>query len=151
MLPSGRCRYTARYVPGKVGSYALAVRQLTPGGLAADFFDNQWLQGPPVVSRVAETVDFAWGTGLITPYGRDYVSIRFQGKVVAPSTEIYTLIVDADEGVRMWWNHTLVRGIQAPIPSPFAPPPHPLSFSSRAPPIRSSTQHVRRRPFSVMT
>jgi hypothetical protein len=134
-----------------VGSYALAVRQLTPGGLAADFFDNQWLQGTPVVSRVAETVDFAWGTGLITPYGRDYVSIRFQGKVVAPSTEIYTLIVDADEGVRMWWNHTLVRGIQAPIPSPFAPPPHPLSFSSRAPPIRSSAQHVRRRPFSVMT
>jgi hypothetical protein len=34
--------------------------------------------------------------------------VRWQGKVVTPSTEVYTLILDADEGVRMWWNHTLV-------------------------------------------
>jgi hypothetical protein len=50
-----------------VGSYSLAVRQLTPGGLQADYFDNQWLQGAPVVSTVDRTINFAWGTNLITP------------------------------------------------------------------------------------
>ena len=36
------------------------------------------------------------------------MSARWTGKVQPLSTEVYTLIVDADEGVRLWWNHTLV-------------------------------------------
>jgi hypothetical protein len=36
-LPS----YTGRYIPTSVGAYALAVRQLTAGGLTGDYFDNQ--------------------------------------------------------------------------------------------------------------
>jgi len=105
---SGLPSYTGSYIPNKVGSYALAVRKLTVGGIHGDYFDNQWLQGSPVISRTDSELNFAWGNGLVTRYGRDYVSARWTGKVRAPTTEVYVLTISADEGVRLWWHHQLV-------------------------------------------
>jgi hypothetical protein len=89
--------------------YALVVRQLLSGGLDALYFDNQWLQGSPVTSRVDPVLDFNWGLGLVTAYGRDYVSARWTGKVLAPVSEVFTFFVYADNAVRMWIDHDLVR------------------------------------------
>jgi hypothetical protein len=107
-LIAGRPSYVATYRPAAVGSYALVVRQLLAGGLKAQYFDNQWLQGDPVVVRVDPELNFDWGTGLITPYGRDYVSGRWNGKILPPVTETFTFFLYADNAVRMWLDHTLV-------------------------------------------
>lgn len=53
-------------------------------------------------------VKFNWGTGAITPYGRDYVSARWHGKLLAPSTEAFTLYVKADDAARLYVDHVLV-------------------------------------------
>ena len=60
------------------------------------------------MQRVDPTVNFDWGTGALTTYGRDYVSIRWSGKVVATTTEEYTFYLEADDGVRLWLDHELV-------------------------------------------
>ena len=63
---AGLPAYTAMYTPNTTGAYTLAVRQLTRGGLAAAYFDNQWLLGEPAVARVDPSLQFDWGTGAIT-------------------------------------------------------------------------------------
>ncbi|CAM9793001.1 unnamed protein product, partial [Hapterophycus canaliculatus] len=107
-MQSGRPSYTASYQPTRTGPYQVAVTQLLPGGLGATYWDNQWLYGAAVVQRVDAQVKFNWGTGAITPYGRDYVSARWQGKLLAPSSEAFTLYVNADDAARLYVDHELV-------------------------------------------
>ncbi|CAM9356761.1 unnamed protein product, partial [Laminaria digitata] len=57
---------------------------------------------------LVEQVKFNWGTGAITPYGRDYVSARWQGKLLSPSSETFTLYLRADDAARLYIDHELV-------------------------------------------
>jgi hypothetical protein len=107
-LIPGRPNYIASYRPAAVGRYSLAVRQLLPGGLNVQYFDSQWLQGAPVIERIDPQLNFNWGNGLVTPYGRDYVSARWWGKIRPYATETFTFFLFADEGARMWLDHELV-------------------------------------------
>ncbi|CAM9800578.1 unnamed protein product [Ectocarpus sp. 6 AP-2014] len=107
-MHSGRPSYTASYQPVGTGPYQVAVTHMLPGGLSATYWDNQWLFGAPAVQRVDAQVKFSWGTGAITPYGRDYVSARWSGKLLAPSSETFTLYVKADDGARLYVDHELV-------------------------------------------
>ena len=103
-LPS----YTARYRAEQVGEYSLAVLQLQSGGLNARYYDNQWLLEEPVVERVDESINFDWGSGPITPYGRDFVGVRWWGKIRPTTTEDYTFYVIADDAVRVYVDHELL-------------------------------------------
>jgi hypothetical protein len=103
-LPS----YTAMYSPNATGSYTLAVRQLTKGGLSGAYFDNQWLLGSPSIERIDPAINFDWGTGPITKFGRDFVSARWHGKLMPPTSELYTIYMTADDGARLWIDHELV-------------------------------------------
>jgi len=102
--------YTGHYTPRTTGLKYLAVRQLTRGGLLASYFDNQWLDGQPIQTRVDPTIDFDWVDGLVTPFGRDYVSVRWAGKLVHPEgrDENATLYLSGNEGLRMYFDHALV-------------------------------------------
>jgi len=77
------------------------------GGIYAEYFNNVFMDGIPEVSRVDKTIDFNWGNGLITPDGADFVSVRWYSKVKPPFTEEYTFIVDADDGVRVYFDGVL--------------------------------------------
>ncbi|KAG5186906.1 hypothetical protein JKP88DRAFT_156261, partial [Tribonema minus] len=101
-------RYQGAYAPLHTGPYQVAVSQLLQGGLIAQYFDNQWLLGPPAEEMVAATIDFDWGAGAITAFGRDYVSARYAGKLRAPASEAYALRLRADDGARLFINHVLV-------------------------------------------
>ena len=105
---AGRPSYTGRYIARATGNYCLAVMQLEGGGLGANYFDNQWLSGEPSMEKVDRTLDFDWGEDLITPYGRDYVSIRWWGKIKPLTTEVYTFYVEANEGVKLFVDHHLL-------------------------------------------
>jgi hypothetical protein len=101
----GRPSYTGQYNPVEVGTYTLAVRKLTQGGLRGDYYDNQYFMQNPVITRVDPMLNFNWGLGLITDYAKDYVSIRWAGKLRAPTTEMYTLFVHADDAVKVFVDH----------------------------------------------
>jgi len=100
--------YTGSYIPQKTGSYSLDVVQLIEGGLRGEYFDNRWLIGPSAQEVIDPTIQFNWGTGLITKYGRDYVSVRWSGKLYPLTTEIYTLYLFADNGARLFLDHILL-------------------------------------------
>eukprot|EP00970_Alexandrium_tamarense_P002964 scaffold427_cov103-Alexandrium_tamarense.AAC.19 len=104
----GRPSYTGQYFANDVGTYALAVMQLESGGLNAKYYDNQWLLDDPIVERVDPTINFDWGSGIITPFGRDYISVRWWGKVQPMTSEPYTFYLNADDGARLYIDHELV-------------------------------------------
>ena len=104
----GRPSYTGHYFSKATGNFCLAIMQLQVGGLEGSYFDNQWLLDSPVIERIDDVLDFNWGQGPITNYGRDYVSIRWWGKIKPKSTDLYTFYVTADEGVRVYLDHKLL-------------------------------------------
>ncbi|KAL7532002.1 hypothetical protein ACHAXR_005653, partial [Thalassiosira sp. AJA248-18] len=106
-LPS----YTGQYRAEAAGDYSLAVLQLEGGGLNAKYYDNQWLLDDPVIERVDPTISFNWGSDVITQYGRDYVSVRWWGKVRPQTSEPYTFYLNADDGVRLYVDHKLLLDI----------------------------------------
>ena len=59
-------------------------------------------------SRVDQVINFTWGYGRLTEYATDFVSIRWEGAVLADYTEDYTFTLVADDSVRLWIDHDLV-------------------------------------------
>ena len=111
---SGLPSYTGQYRAGSTGNYSLAVLHLESGGLNAKYYDNQWLMDDPVIERVDPTINFHWGSSIITQYGRDYVSVRWWGKVRPLTSEPYTFYVQADDGVRLYVDHVLILDLWEP-------------------------------------
>jgi len=104
----GFLSYTGTYSADLAGAYSLAVLQLECCGLSGKYYDNQWLMDLPVIERLDSMLNFDLGSGAITPYGRDYVSIRWWGKLKPDTNELYTFYVAADDGVRLYINHILL-------------------------------------------
>lgn len=78
-------------------------------GLTGTYHPTDDLSGTPAVVRPDRTVDFAWATG--GPDARlpaDHFSVRWTGKLVAPSTGTTTLYAESDAGVRVWVDGRLV-------------------------------------------
>lgn len=71
-------------------------------GLAAEYFNNENLQGEPALKRIDANVDFAWEFGAPAPgIGKDHFSIRWTGKLIAPLTGDYVIGTTTDDGVRL--------------------------------------------------
>jgi len=103
-LPS----YTGTYVATQAGSYALAVMKLQSGGLSSWYYDNVWFLENPSVERIDASLNFDWGMGPITRYGRDYVSVRWWGKILPVTTELYTFYMSCDDGGKLFIDHELL-------------------------------------------
>jgi hypothetical protein len=106
--PTNRNGYSVTYEVKKKGIATLDVVTLYQGGLLAEYWNNAFLDGVPAITRLDFKVDFDWGLGLITNEVADFVSIRWSGKVRAPSTEDFTFILHADDAVRMYINEVLM-------------------------------------------
>jgi YVTN family beta-propeller protein len=77
-------------------------------GLTGYYFNNLSLSGSPLVQR-NEAVDFDWGGGVpASGMPADNFSVRWTGKLVAPTSGQYTLRTTSDDGVRLWVNGALV-------------------------------------------
>jgi hypothetical protein len=75
--------------------------QLKPG-LVAELFADESLGGK-VKSRIDYKVEFNWGNGPPDPaVPADRFSVRWQGYLVAPRKGLYTLVLHADDGARLW-------------------------------------------------
>ncbi len=104
---TGRPYYVNAYSPRQAGQYVVGVQQLRPGGLNALYYDNYWLQQDPLIQQVDPELAFDWKDDAITVYGRDYISIRWFGKLKVPYDDDYVIYVTSSEGVRVWINHVL--------------------------------------------
>lgn len=83
----------------------------TPGtgnGLSATYFNSDNLTNL-VLTRTDPNVAFNWGQG--TPDNQvppDFFSVRWAGRILAPTTDTYTFYTTTDDGVRLWINNTLL-------------------------------------------
>jgi hypothetical protein len=94
--------YTAKYVIDRVGRVTVSVVLARRGGLYAEYFNNAFLEGEPVISRVDNAINFDKSDGLITNESGDFVSIHWYGKLLAPATEDFTFILNGDDGFRFY-------------------------------------------------
>ena len=53
-------------------------------------------------------INFTWGYGRLTEFATDFVSIRWEGAVLADHSEDYTFTLVADDSVRLWVDHDLI-------------------------------------------
>lgn len=73
-----------------------------------EYFNNDDLQGAPVVVRNDARIDFSWGTGSPAPeINADRFSVRWTGRPnLAAGNYVFRVVVD--DGVRLWVNGALV-------------------------------------------
>lgn len=97
-------------VSNSAGSVTSAAATLTVTGIGwqASYYDNADCTGTRV-QRTDPVIDFAWGSG--APVGGiavDTFSVRWRGRVTAPTTGTWTFTATADDGVRVWVGGRLV-------------------------------------------
>ena len=105
----GPGRFAVEYVPVPTANLVTVAGDKRTPGLAAEYFDNNRLEGEPRVKRQDARVDFGWtlnspARGI--PF--DWYSVRWTGKLVAPATETIRLGVEGNDGHRLWLDGTLL-------------------------------------------
>jgi hypothetical protein len=61
------------------------------------------MTGTPTFKRLDSTIDFTWNTNPpASGFPRTNFSVRWDGWLVAPMTDTYTVTVNVDDGVRIW-------------------------------------------------
>jgi beta-glucosidase len=79
------------------------------GGLAAEFFANKNLEGPPALKRIDKEVNFDWGVSSPAPgIPVDDFSARWTGKLVPTISGKYRFGAIADDGVRIYLDGKLI-------------------------------------------
>ena len=77
-------------------------------GLHAEYFSNPTLEGSPVVVRVDQNVNFAWGFSGVSPQLKKNYSVRWTGVLVPSETADYLLGFTGQDGYRVWLDGNLV-------------------------------------------
>jgi len=91
------------------GNYELDVHQLIPGGLKGYYYTDNYLSDERLdIVRVDSVVNHTWAMGAVTTFGRDFVSVRWEGYVMPSFSETYTFWLDIDDHVRLWVDGTLL-------------------------------------------
>ncbi|WP_461052724.1 PA14 domain-containing protein [Spirosoma arcticum] len=77
----------------------------TGTGLLGEYFNNQTLTVPAVLTRVDPIINFYWGNGApASSVNADNFSVRWTGQVEAPVSGNYVFSTVSDDGVRLWVN-----------------------------------------------
>lgn len=91
------------------GEYNIDVYQLISGGLKGYYFTDNYLSSERLDNiRTDAVLNFTWGEGAVTTFGRDFVSVRWEGYVMPLSSEIYTFLLDVDDHARLWIDGVLL-------------------------------------------
>lgn len=78
-------------------------------GLNAQYFNNITLSGTPALARIDASVNFDWSGGSPgSGVNADYFSARWTGKLVVPTTGLYELGMNTDDGFRLYLNGQLL-------------------------------------------
>ena len=104
----GSGQYQLTYYPQHPDTYTLYTALLTAGGLTGTYYNNVWFLSPSAQQRVDAQLNFNWGTGAITSFAADYVSVRWRGAVITTVSEQFTFYATADDWVRVWLDRRLI-------------------------------------------
>ena len=75
----------------------------TTNGFTTDYFNNDSLQGTPVVHTIENAIHFDWKT--LSPkegIDSDYFSVRCTATYMSPMSEEFVIIVSGDDGYRLF-------------------------------------------------
>ncbi|WP_346238120.1 glycoside hydrolase family 3 N-terminal domain-containing protein [Niabella insulamsoli] len=78
-------------------------------GLKAEFFEGRDMTAVPVTSRIDEKIDFSWT--LYAPdakLDRDFYSARWTGNLKPPTTGLYKIGLEGNDGYRLFINDKLL-------------------------------------------
>ncbi len=79
----------------------------TGAGFSGDYYNNKTLSGGAVLTRIDTAIDFSSVPSGPGVNGTD-MSVRWTGRLTAPSTGSYTFQAGADDGVRVWVDGVMV-------------------------------------------
>ncbi len=91
-----------KMVEGDVWSFT--TKGADVGGLLGSYFNNENLQGNPVLTRVEGPLAFEWGNGSPEPdvVAVDSFSARWEGLLEVPITDTYMIVARKDDGAACW-------------------------------------------------
>ena len=91
-----------RVVQGDVWSFTTKGPDV--GGLLGSYFNNQNLQGNPVLTRIEGPLAFAWDNGSpeLDVVAEDDFSARWEGLLEVPITDTYMIMARKDDGAACW-------------------------------------------------
>ena len=107
MTDNGDGTYKGTYFVPLDGKVTVSVFLYQIGGAYVEYFENAFLDGTPALQKIEPTINHEWGTGLITTAASDFVSAIWYARVKAPLTEDFFFTVEADDGVRLYFNKVL--------------------------------------------
>ena len=99
--------YLGTYFVPLDGKVTVSVFFTQTSGAYAEYFENVFMDGTPAVAAIEPIINHDWGTWLITPSASDFVSARWYTRVKAPLTEDFFFTIEADDGVRVYFNQIL--------------------------------------------
>jgi len=94
------------FVP--IPSRYLSVQDTTGHGLSASYFDNRNFDGAPVIERMDEMINFWWYDQTpISGNMADEFSVIWEGQIEAPSTDLFSIGINANNGVNFYFQDSL--------------------------------------------
>ncbi len=83
-------------------TFSATAQSALPNGLKTTFFADKGLTRA-LLTRVDPTIDFNWDNQPPAPgLPAENYAVRWTGYLVPPQTGAYTLVVTADDGIRLW-------------------------------------------------
>jgi len=77
-------------------------------GLTGSYYNNKDLTSLKL-TRIDKTINFNWGNGSpATSIANETYSVRWEGFLQARTTQVYTIWMTADDGVRVWIDNRLI-------------------------------------------
>ncbi len=78
-------------------------------GLQAEYFNNVTLNGEPTKKRIDKAIDFHWTLYAPDPaLQADFYSVRWTGKIIAPTTGIFKIGLEGNDGYRLYINNKII-------------------------------------------
>ncbi len=77
-------------------------------GMTGEYFDNMYLAGEPVLTRIDSMIDFSWEGSPAPGMPEDRFSVRWTGRIIPPETRTYILGTRTDDGTRLYLDNQLL-------------------------------------------
>jgi len=109
MYSPGCGRTTEEWIPIPGKYLSNNDSSLSRQGLKAEYFNNVYLEGEPVLTKIDDSINFSWtlySPG--RPVNHDFYSARWTGFLKAPEGGTFKIGLDGDDGFRLYINNQLV-------------------------------------------